>query len=357
MNTDLNSSVVKTLTEIEDTVSNLLLLLSEKEKHVVLNRFDLNKEGKKTLEEIGQEFSVTRERVRQIERNALAKMKRNVFNTTLKSLHDFIFSVLKLHGGIIREDDLFKIIQSIMPASHTLNKSASHLAFVLNESIDFVGNTILFHPYLKDKNIPDYSLKFASNKVINQLQKSGDLVKVDQLFTDISPSLNDIELNPTKLRSIISIDKRVSLINGDLVGLLEWRHINPRTLREKILYILRKEQKPMHFNSIADKIMSEKFDSRSVNIQAVHNELIRHDQFVLIGRGIYALSDWGFQKGTVTDVICDILKDKKELNLDDIIDEVLKRRQIKRITVLLALKNSEKFERIGRKRYTLKMQS
>jgi hypothetical protein len=354
MNADTNLNVVKTLTDIEDTVSNLLLLLSDKEKHVIMNRFDLGNGGKKTLEEIGKEFSVTRERVRQIERNALAKMKRNVFNTTLKSLHDFISNIIKLHGGVIKEDELIKILKSVLPSTSKLDVNASHLAFVLNDSVDCIGNTILFHPYLKDKAVPDYSLKFTSNKIVNQLQKNGDLLKIDQVFSDISSSLTDIELNVTKLRSIISIDKRITLLNGDFVGLLEWRHINPRTLREKILYVLRKEQKPMHFNSIADKIMSEKFDGRSVNIQAVHNELIRHGQFVLIGRGIYALSDWGFEKGTVSDVIFSILSEHGEMNLDEIIEEVLKKRQIKRITVLLALKNSEKFERVGRKRYTLK---
>lgn len=350
---DTNLNVVKTLTEIDDTVSNLLLLLSEKEKQVILKRFDLQNSGKHTLEEIGQEFSVTRERVRQIERNALAKMKRNVFNTTLRSLHDFIGNILKLHGGIIKEEDLFSIISSVLPANTTIEKPATHLAFVLNDSVECVGNTILFHPYIKDKNIPDYSLKFVSNKMVNQLQKSGDLLKVDNLYNEVLPSVSELDLNQTKLRSLISIDKRITLINGDLVGLLEWRHINPRTLREKIFYVLRKESKPMHFNAISDKIMDEKFDKRSVNIQAVHNELIRHEQFVLIGRGIYALSDWGYERGTVSEVVENLLKENGEMNVEDIIDKVLEKRQIKRITILLALKNNEKFLRVGRKRYSL----
>jgi transcriptional regulator len=353
MQTESNLNVVKTLTEIEDTVSNLLLLLSDKEKKVIVNRFDLEKKGKQTLEEIGQEFGVTRERVRQIERNALAKMKRNVFNTTLRSLHDFISNIIKLHGGIIKEDELFNILASVMPGNSKVDKNPSHLAFVLHDSIDCIGNTILFHPYLKSKDIPEFFMKFSSNKLVNYLQKNGDLVKVDEIFNDLSPSLSEFDLSSTKLRSLITIDKRTTLINGDLVGLKEWRHINPRTLREKILYILRQEEKPMHFNAIAEKISGAKFDQRDVNIQAVHNELIRHDQFVLIGRGIYALSDWGYEKGTVSDVIECILKEKKELNIDEIIDAVLEKRQIKRITIMLALKDSNKFERIGRKRYKL----
>ena len=96
------------------------------------------------------------------------------------------------------------------------------------------------------------------------------------------------------------------------------------------------------------------FDNRSVNLQAVHNELIRHDQFVLIGRGIYALSEWGYEKGTVEHVIERILNKKKELSQEEIVDQVLKQRQVKKITVVLVLKNSGKFERIGRKRYKIK---
>ncbi len=353
MNVDTNLSVVKTLSEINETVLNLLLLLTPKEKEVILKRFDLQNSGKHTLEQIGQEFSVTRERVRQIERNALAKMRRNVFNTTLKSLHDFMTNVLKLHGGLISEDAMFSVLKSIIPANVNIDKSSTHLAFVLNDFVDCVGNTIMFQPYIKDKNLPDYSLKVASNKIVNELQKNGDLIKIDKLLSDITPLLNGTEINPVRIRSLVTIDKRITILNGDLIGLLEWRHINPRTLREKILYVLRKEQKPLHFNTISEKIMESKFDKRNINTQAVHNELIRHNQFVLIGRGIYALSDWGYEKGTVSDVLYKLLKENGEMNVEDIISNVLKQRQIKRITILLALKNNDKFKRIGRKIYAL----
>jgi Holliday junction resolvasome RuvABC DNA-binding subunit len=107
----------------------------------------------------------------------------------------------------------------------------------------------------------------------------------------------------------------------------------------------------MHFVDIANRIIETKFDTKRVNLQAVHNELIRCSDFVLIGRGIYALKEWGYQSGTVMDVIESILKERGEMDQEDIVKSVLERRQVKRITILLALKDSTKFVRTGRKRY------
>ncbi|MBT7736915.1 hypothetical protein HN709_04450 [Candidatus Peregrinibacteria bacterium] len=110
----------------------------------------------------------------------------------------------------------------------------------------------------------------------------------------------------------------------------------------------------MHFSSIAEMIEAAGFDSRRINLQAVHNELIRHEQFVLIGRGIYALDEWGYEKGTVGAVIKRVLEEFGELSQDEIVKKVLDKRQVKKITIVLALKNNDMFERVGRKRYKLK---
>ena len=72
-----NVPVVTTLIELPSLVDNLLLLLSDKEKTVIKKRFGLNGKGKFTLESIGREFSVTRERVRQIENHSLATIRKS----------------------------------------------------------------------------------------------------------------------------------------------------------------------------------------------------------------------------------------------------------------------------------------
>jgi len=163
-----------------------------------------------------------------------------------------------------------------------------------------------------------------------------------------------LKFDIARVRSLIDIDKRLTLTENNNVGLIEWRHIHPRTLRDKILFILRNEGKPLHFNNISEKISKANFDQRSVNVQAVHNELIRHDNFILIGRGIYALGEWGYESGTVAEVIVKMLTGGKELDQEEIISKVMQQRQVKKITIVLALKNGDKFERVGRKRYKVK---
>ena len=61
-----------------------------------------------------------------------------------------------------------------------------------------------------------------------------------------------------------------------------------------------------------------------MTVQAVHNELIRYPQFVLVGRGLYALKEWGFQDGTVSDIIQSLLEKKSPLSKQDITKGVLK---------------------------------
>lgn len=355
MDNALSVSVAQTMAELSGLVENLLLLLSDKEKVVITKRFGICGFQKATLEEIGKDFSVTRERVRQIEKNALSKMQRNVFNTALKSVHEFSSVLIRQHGGLLREKTLVDNFKSLLPPDFKIDEGSVKLALSLHDGITCVGNTINFYPHVRVKEMSEYSLKYASGHLINQLHKYGNVKDVKKIHSDLKKVFDEVGFDVVKVKSLVSIDKRLTVIDEDFVGLLEWRHIHPRTLRDKIMYILRKERKPMHFVDIAQRISEAKFDGRSVNLQAVHNELIRYGSFVLIGRGIYALQEWGYEKGTVSDVIEEILTGKKELSSDKIVDFVLQKRQVKKITILLALKNGKKFERVGRNVYRLRV--
>ena len=100
----------------------------------------------------------------------------------------------------------------------------------------------------------------------------------------------------------------------------------------------------MHFGEIADRINEIGFDSKVANAATVHNELILDAKYVLVGRGLYGLKEWGFKKGTVTDVIVSILRDIGEpATRDQIIENVLEKRLVKKATIILALMNKDKF--------------
>ena len=73
----------------------------------------------------------------------------------------------------------------------------------------------------------------------------------------------------------------------------------------------------------------------------------------MVGRGIYALSDWGYKKGTVRDVIAEILRASGgPLSREEIIERVFKIRQVKKSTVVINLNTY--FARAGKNVYTLK---
>jgi hypothetical protein len=149
------------------------------------------------------------------------------------------------------------------------------------------------------------------------------------------------------------VSKNLATLNGRW-GLIKWPMVNPKNIRDKIYVILYENGKQMHFNEIAEAISGSDFKRKDVTTQAIHNELIKDKRFVLVGRGIYALREWGFKKGTVSDVIAEVLdKAGEPLHRDEIVKRVLKRRFVKETTILLNLQGKPQFVRTAKATYTL----
>lgn len=338
--------------QIAKMMQDFLLLLTQKERFVVERRFNLDGQEKATLEEIGQHFSVTRERIRQIEKNALGKLKRNLENCRLIDVSNLAFDLIREAGGVIREDFL---LAKMLTREMDLTVEALQLIMSIDKRFVRIPNTVTFHPYLKLVELNQAEIESLCRRTCEYLSRAKETASLELLYKNYcAEGKQKIEI--ATFASAIQVDKKIKYINENLIGLFEWRHINPRTLRDKIFYVLRSRREPMHFVEIANKIIEHNFDRKKINLQAVHNELIRHDEFILIGRGIYGLKEWGYKSGTVADVICSILGRCESLSQEEIIAEVMKQRKVKPITVILSLKNKENFIRVGRKQYALKKQ-
>ena len=133
-------------------------------------------------------------------------------------------------------------------------------------------------------------------------------------------------------------------------GMKDWREVKPKTINDKIYLVLKNHGKPMHFEEIADRINQIVFDKKKANAATVHNELILDSKYILVGRGLYGLKEWGYKKGTVADVIIEVLNENDEpLTKEEIIEKVLEKRFVKKATIILALMNKDKFEKNGSK--------
>lgn len=338
------------LNKLSEQIEQLMVLLTQKERYVIEKRFNLDNKKRFTLEEIGKHFSVTRERIRQIEKNALHKLRRNIEKFDINAINQIAYQFLSENGGMMKADLL---LSKLLSENDNLSISGLILVMSLDKRFEYLNNTIHYHPYFKLNTISTQVIEKISDKAYVLLKQKSDLAPLSELAREILQSFPDVNYSNDFFASLFTVNKSFKLVDSK-VGLLEWRHVNPRTLRDKIYYILRKNKKPMHFVGIANSIMEAGFDRKNLNLQAIHNELIRHNDFVLIGRGIYALSEWGYSHGTVADVIMEVLAKADSLSEEQIIDEVMKRRQVKPITIILNLKNKSQFIRVGRKQYTLK---
>lgn len=66
---------------LKNELLNALHMLNDREEQIIIRRYGLDGMGERTLEEIGREMGVTRVRIHQIEKNAMAKLRQ------LSSIH------------------------------------------------------------------------------------------------------------------------------------------------------------------------------------------------------------------------------------------------------------------------------
>jgi DNA-directed RNA polymerase delta subunit len=190
-------------------------------------------------------------------------------------------------------------------------------------------------------------MKDWAEKIIKTVKEIGEPTSIEVVAQTVKLD------TPEHTAALASTSKQLATLNGKW-GLVKWPTVNPKNIRDKIYVVLQEAGKHMHFNEIAGAIKVSDFKRKDVTTQAIHNELIKDKRFVLIGRGIYALKEWGYQKGTVADIISEVLRKAGEpLHRDDIVKEVLKSRQVKETTILLNLQGKSQFKRVAKATYSL----
>ncbi len=326
--------------------SKILEILPPRQKEVISRRFGLEKEERETLEKIGQNFGITRERVRQIEADSLNWLERKKEDRDLKRVFSLFEKYLKEKGGLKRED--------ILLADLAENKFQNHILFLLtfgDSFYRFPESQNIYSFWTIEKGILQKVEDILAN-VVKKFEKERNPLPESDFF-----NLAKSEKNPKVFFSSVEIAKRIEKSPLGYFGLVDWSEIKPRGVKDKAYLTLKKEGKPLHFKEIAalaSELKGETCKKKEVFFQSVHNELIRDERFVWVGRGIYALREWGYSVGTVKDIIEEILKkSKKPLTKEEIVKEVLAQRLVKGNTILLNLQNKKFFLKDAQGRYSL----
>ena len=304
---------------------------------------------RKTLEAIGQKHGITRERVRQIEEAAFSVLKKsdsfNLFKPAFHALDNFFVQ----EGQLVREERLLSSLTN-QENPHPERGAVFFILTIGQPYERFIGTNQFYTSWTNSKDILNKAERLI-NFLIKDIEKKKQVIPVDYILEISKEAAPD--LSKKALFSYLDASKQIDQNSFGQYGLSHWPEINPRGVRDKTYLVFKKENRPLHFREVAELINQNNFDSRLAHPQTVHNELIKDPRFVLVGRGTYALTEWGYQSGTVQDIIRGILKENGFLTKDEIIREVLKNRLVKENTVLINLQNRKNFIRREDGKYLL----
>ncbi|MAQ59387.1 hypothetical protein CL638_01595 [bacterium] len=327
----------------------LLEVLPDRARDILEKRYGLGKDGETyTLEAIGQSYGITRERVRQIENYGIQSIQKS---DEYKKQYDLFIEMQKLidqlGGGVIAEHVLLDEL-----SDDPLVRN--HIYFLL-----VVGD-----PFYKNKENPHFSHRWYTEKRIAETVEEAlkkvykglnpdDLISESEILSRFREELIDIadRHDEEALKRWLSISKQI-----DRNPLGDWGHadspnIRVKGIRDYAYLAVKRHGSPMHFREVAEAI-SDLFD-HDAHVATTHNELIKDDRFVLVGRGLYALSEWGYTAGVVKDVLRQILESEGPLSKDEIIDKVRKERYVKDNTIMVNLQDTNLFKKLANGTYTL----
>lgn len=302
-----------------------------------------------TLDSIGKGLGITRERVRQIEEAGFNSIRKN-HGETLSAIFEKIDNYFNSKGGFKAES------VALFELGGKNNKS--YVLFLLT-----LAGEDRFHRACEKKDNhtfwataqnPAVKVKETLNSLISDMKEGGKPLTKEELLADLASRKN---MNNEAVLSYLEVSKKIQSNKEGKFGLIDWPEIKPRGVKDKAFLAFKQEQKPLHFRTLAgiiDKMEGNSAGKKS-HPQTVHNELIKDPRFVLVGRGTYALKDWGYTPGTIKEVIAKILKDKNQpADSEEIVKEVLAQRVVAKNTVLINLNNKKLFQKTPEGKYLLR---
>ncbi|MCX6758051.1 MAG: HTH domain-containing protein [Candidatus Nomurabacteria bacterium] len=315
--------------------------LQDRASDVIMNRFGLTTDAeKKTLEEIGKKYGITRERVRQIEDAALTSIKKSEAYKSEHAVFDELKQIINSFGSIVAEHDLLPHI-----AKDQATQNHIHFYLVLGDAFKRHREDDHFHVRWSVDDTMVEKVHDGLKKLYTSL-KDEDLIPETEMIKKFLDNLKDVAeqyRNEEVARRWLSMSKRVAKNPLGEWGKATSPNVRTRGVKDYAFLVMRKHGSPMHFKEVADAI-THTFGKKT-HYATCHNELIKDSRFVLVGRGMYALAEWGYKTGIAREVIRDIIKKEGPISKEDVVEKVMKERYFKKNTILVNLQNPKYFKK------------
>jgi hypothetical protein len=330
-------------------VKHLLAEVPERAREVLTYRFGLGTSSEReTLEAIGERWNITRERVRQIEAAGLETIRTSKAFKNAQPAFDELSEHMHALGAVVEEDELLSSLASD-------EKSRNRFRFLLVVASSFFRERETDHFYARWHVDPRTAelVHQALSRLYTSLSDSDVLAEGEMMdrFLEELRDVNDAYKNEEVLKRWLSLSKTISSNPLSEWGRAEAPAIRTKGIRDYAYLVIKRAGQPMHFSDVAKAI--SKLFAKEAHVATTHNELIKDARFVLVGRGLYALSEWGYQPGVVRDVIRRVLSENGPLTREQVIEEVKKVRYVKDNTILVNLNDPKNFKRNKNGTYSL----
>lgn len=329
----------------------LLAVLPDRARDVLIRRYGLGQDAHadvQTLESIGQIYGVTRERVRQIENYGIQTIQRSDIYREHEAIFAELRDAIEELGGLISEKDLLSALSSDP-------STAQHLYFLLVLGMPFnrsKENALFHHRWFVKGELAEAVERSLAE--VHEALNEDELISDREIVALLLAKLEEVHAEyccEENVRRWLSLSKVIAQNPLGEWGVAASPNVRAKGVRDFAYLAVKRHGSPMHFREVAEAI--EKLFSRKAHVATCHNELIKDQRFVLVGRGLYALTEWGYSAGVVKDVLRDILKKNGPLTREEIIDRVRKERYVKDNTIVVNLQDGTLFRRLPNGQYTL----
>ncbi len=322
-------------------VKRLLSEVPERAREVLTFRFGLGtKASRDTLEAIGERWNITRERVRQIEAAGIESIRNSKAFKETQDSFDELSQYIESLGGILPEDELL-----VGLASDEKSRNRFRFLLVVGSSFFRERETDDFYARWHVDHKTAEAVHSALSRLYETLDDAEVMAEGDIInrFLEELKDVNSAYRNEEILKRWLTISKTIGKNPLSEWGKAHAPAIRTKGIRDYAYLVIKQKGEPMHFGDVAKSIVD--VFNKKAHVATTHNELIKDSRFVLVGRGLYALAEWGFQPGVVRDVIKEVLEKNGPLNRDAIIKEVKKVRYVKDNTILVNLGDTRYFKR------------
>jgi len=330
-------------------VKRLLAEVPERAREVLVFRFGLGTSAEReTLEAIGERWGITRERVRQIEAAGIESIRTSKAFEDAENSFNELCDRIRAMGGIVHEEELLQTLA-------TDEKSRNRVRFLLVVGSAFFRERETDHFYARWHVDPQTAeaVHTALSRLYSSLSDDEVLEEgaMIERFLEELKDVNDAYQDEEILKRWLSLSKTISSNPLSEWGKATSPTIRTKGIRDYAYLVIKRSGQPMHFSDVAKSIGN--LFAKEAHVATTHNELIKDDRFVLVGRGLYALKEWGYQPGVVRDVIREVLSSGGPMTKEEVIEEVKKVRYVKDNTILVNLNDPKHFKRGKDGTYTL----